>query len=440
MAWLFRIEGDVDPALREALGAAVAPPGAEHDPAAPVLLAGPDAEARVAACTGPAIAVAGLDRWPALLAAGCQHLFPAEVPPATLAPLILRTVQTLADQQTELAIQRAIAAWCGVGVVVADAEGRVRLYNDQARAVLGINFEGFDDPNGQSTRSYPVFLGDAHPLHHAATLGTEVPETLFELARGGTVRVVVVPISTGGRHIGALAIFRPANASADQTMATGVHALKNPLSVVQGFVQMLREELGEELASTTRHLLDRIELNTARVWWRVDDLHRYIRLAEVRFEREACPLGAVIAEALANVARRLGREVRVEVPASLPTLTGDFTRLVDLFEALLHNACLYHAPGEEPRVQVSAVVEESVVRVQVEDDGIGVSPDERIRIFEPFHRLHRYDEVEGTGLGLAIARRIAERHSGHIEVHPAEPRGSIFTVTLPIGPREGPPT
>ncbi|MEZ4469574.1 MAG: ATP-binding protein [bacterium] len=385
-------------------------------------------------------AIAELERWPALLAAGCHHLFPAEAPAEVLVPLLTRTAQAIRDRQNEQAIQRAVAAWCGVGVVVADAEGRVGLYNDQARAVLGINFEGFDDPKGQYTRTYQVFLGDAHPLHHAATTGMEVPETLFELARGGTVRVLVVPISTGGRHIGALAIFRPANASADQTMATGVHALKNPLSVVQGFVQMLREEIGETLDPQALHLLDRIELNTSRVWWRVDDLHRYIRLAEVRFEREACPLEAVLAEAASNVARRLGRDAPIEVAPEMPTITGDFARFVDLFEALIHNAFLYHPGGSPPRVQVAAVVQEGLVRVQVEDDGIGVAPDDRIRIFEPFHRLHRYDDVEGTGLGLAIARRIAERHSGHIEVHPAEPRGSIFTVTLPLGLREGPPT
>jgi len=98
---------------------------------------------------------------------------------------------------------------------------------------------------------------------------------------------------------------------------------------------------------------------------------------------------------------------------------------------LLDNALCYQPPGNAAWVRVTGERLGTLCRIHVEDNGLGIDPEDRQRIFEPFARLHRHDEYEGTGLGLAIAERIVARHDGHVEVHEAPEGGALFMVTLP---------
>lgn len=434
MAPFYRVPEPLPEALQPALTGLALAPGQPTTGEA-VLLAGPDLPSRIAALrsihAGPIVAVAPLDAWPALLAAGCTRPVPAELDAATLGALLRQTALEYCQATERSLVVDTVLARSGVGIAVVDEDGRVRAYNDRARAVIGIDPDDARDAVGRPSKDYDVLAGSAHPAHHAAVNGVEVPEAVFDLVQGGSVRINVVPLLCGTRRMGAVAFIRPSNAPADQTLATGVHALKNPLSVVQGFAQLLHEELGDDIRPEAAHLLRRIEVNTARLWWRVDDLHRFIRLADVRLEREACPLDNVLAEAIRAVRRR-GRVGDVHLAEGLPTVVGDFARLVELFEALLDNALLYQSPGTAPEVWVTGEGLDSLARIAVRDNGQGIAPEDRSRIFEPFQRLHRHDEIEGTGLGLASAARIAERHGGHIEVHAAPTSGSIFLVTLPF--------
>lgn len=430
----FRVPAPLPAEVARALPTLRLLPGLPESVGETLLLAGTEAMARLAHLRethpGPIVVLAPLATWPQWTALGVTRLVATETPAEVLEPILRQIVADFCRQNEQRLLINTLLARSGVGITVVDDEGHVRAYNDRARAVLGIEPGQPDDSVGRPAADYHVLRGDAHPIHHAATQGVEVPETVFELIQGGAVRINAVPLMCGPHRLGAVAFVRPTNATADQTLATGVHALKNPLSVVQGFAQLLQEELGGAVSPDALHLLKRIEVNTARLWWRVDDLHRFIRLAEVRFEREVCPLDDVLAAAHRAVQRR-GRPGAVEVAEGLPTVVGDFSRLVELFETLIDNGLLYQAPGSAPRVDVTGERIGSLCRITLEDNGLGIAPEDRGRIFEPFQRLHRHDEIEGTGLGLPIALRIVERHGGHIEVHTAPGGGSRFLVTLP---------
>jgi signal transduction histidine kinase len=102
-----------------------------------------------------------------------------------------------------------------------------------------------------------------------------------------------------------------------------------------------------------------------------------------------------------------------------------------VLDNLIGNAVKYVAPGTPPEVHVeSAPVGAGWLRVAVRDNGIGIDPAHRERVFESFQRATT-DGYVGTGLGLAICKRIVERHGGHIDVEANPDGGSIFSFTLP---------
>jgi signal transduction histidine kinase len=138
------------------------------------------------------------------------------------------------------------------------------------------------------------------------------------------------------------------------------------------------------------------------------------------------------AELVRNVADRVresGEGGRLEVAANeLPEVRGDPVLLEQLFENLISNAYKF-SESPETRVDVSARRQNGAWLFAVKDNGPGIDPQYRERIFEMFRRLHGRS-VAGTGVGLAICKRIAELHGGRIWVESEEGEGSTFKFTV----------
>src|SRR5205823_11239844 len=125
-------------------------------------------------------------------------------------------------------------------------------------------------------------------------------------------------------------------------------------------------------------------------------------------------------------------EVRLlaEVNGALPLVRGDRTRLRQVLQNIVDNAVKFSPARGEARV--TAAVRDGVVRISVSDLGPGVPAEDRRLIFEKFGRSTAGSAKPGTGLGLFIARSIVEAHGGSLEVGSHRPRGSTFTVELPV--------
>jgi light-regulated signal transduction histidine kinase (bacteriophytochrome) len=117
----------------------------------------------------------------------------------------------------------------------------------------------------------------------------------------------------------------------------------------------------------------------------------------------------------------------------LPTVLGDESQLGQLFQNLLANAIKFRGP-EAPRIHIGAERTDSHWTLAVRDNGIGIAPEHRERIFLIFQRLHTRAEYPGTGIGLAIARRIVERHGGRIWIESNTGPGTTFCFTVPASP------
>jgi signal transduction histidine kinase len=153
-------------------------------------------------------------------------------------------------------------------------------------------------------------------------------------------------------------------------------------------------------------------------------------------------LAESVREALSNLEisiERTGGKIQVD---NLPTLEGDPSQMIQLFQNLIGNGLKFHREEEPPVVRVQAqqvflvkdrlqLRSEPVWEIRVEDNGIGFNENQLERIFLPFERLHGRGAYEGSGMGLAICRKIVERHGGTITAVSSPGKGATFIIALP---------
>ena len=120
----------------------------------------------------------------------------------------------------------------------------------------------------------------------------------------------------------------------------------------------------------------------------------------------------------------------------MPEVIADRSGVEAVLQNLLSNAIKYRHPDREPVVRISAEAANGMCMVRVEDNGIGIAPEYREKVFEMFGRLHGREQYPGNGIGLALCRRIVERHGGRIWLESEPGAGSAFCFTLPAAAEE----
>jgi light-regulated signal transduction histidine kinase (bacteriophytochrome) len=108
---------------------------------------------------------------------------------------------------------------------------------------------------------------------------------------------------------------------------------------------------------------------------------------------------------------------------------GDRSQLLELFQNLIGNSLKFRSE-EKPLVRISAARDNGMWRVTVADNGIGIEPAYREKVFAVFQRLHTRSEYPGTGIGLALCKRVVERHGGAIWIEPGSREGTTIHLTL----------
>lgn len=232
--------------------------------------------------------------------------------------------------------------------------------------------------------------------------------------------------------------LRTSNDELDQFANTVSHDLREPLRVVSGFLGLIHGQLrkdepdlhklhtyiGESLDSASR--MDRL----------ISDLLAFARVGTRGHTFHTVDLDRVLADALKGLAVAIaesGAEIQLE--GKLPTVLGDRSQLLQLFQNLISNAVKYRRPDQAPRIQISGERDKSgMARISVRDDGIGIPKQFHQEIFDVFRRLHTRDEYQGTGMGLAICKKIVDRHGGDLTVLSEEGQGTTFIVELAARP------
>jgi PAS domain S-box-containing protein len=232
------------------------------------------------------------------------------------------------------------------------------------------------------------------------------------------------------------------NRAKDEFLATLSHELRTPLTPILGWTHMIRSgRLGEAEAAQGVRVIEKNSQSLARL---INDLldMSSILSGKMRIERAPVELSGVVREAAETVRPQAdARSVSVEVQTGglVPAVvSGDRTRLVQVFWNLLHNAVKFSREGGRVRVRVGAL--DGTARVEVEDEGEGIPSEFLPHVFERFRQADMATTRAhgGLGLGLALVKSFVEAHDGTVAAESAGPgRGSRFTVALPSVEAEG---
>jgi signal transduction histidine kinase len=226
----------------------------------------------------------------------------------------------------------------------------------------------------------------------------------------------------------ALEEIERSNHELEQFASVASHDLSEPLRVVGGFVGLLKQRYSGRLDADADAFIDAATAGVERMQAMIDALLGYSRVGSREFEPRPVDCNEVVAEAVTGLDALIEeRGARIAVDP-LPTVPGEPTLLGLLFQNLVSNAVKFTV-DRVPEVRVSAAAGDGVWTFAVTDNGPGIEPEGRERIFEMFGRLHSR-EMPGTGIGLAVCKRIAERHGGDIAVEAAADGGSVFLFTV----------
>lgn len=357
------------------------------------------------------------------------------------------------DERTRAVLEGALDA-----VVAIDAAGKVVHWNAQAERTFGV--PRADAVGAMMDR---LIIPERHRAGHAGGLarylrtgegpilsrrieiqaqrrdGSELPVELTVIPVGsGQASVFYAFVRDISERVKFVADLRAAVQARDEFIGVAGHELRTPITSL-----MLHNELAErqlERGDARAHSLEGVARRVSstkrqlqRMARLIDDLLDVSRMGPSRpiLRLERVDLGALVAEC----AERFGEELSaVGAPLSTGIAPGvevecDPYRVEQVLANLLTNALKYGA-GKPVRVTVARVGER--VRIQVADQGLGLAPGDRERVFERFERAVSSKHVSGLGLGLYISREIVSAHHGTISVESELGRGSTFTVELPL--------
>ena len=212
------------------------------------------------------------------------------------------------------------------------------------------------------------------------------------------------------------------------------HDLREPMRKISAFGQLLQESLKGKLDEDQQENFAFMIDGANRMQQMIDDLLAYSRVTTQAKPAKRVDLNKAI-ENLKSVELAILLEETggtIHVPEPLPAVQADPSQVHQLLQNLIGNGLKFHCEGISPEIIVRSKQENNnMVRVEVEDNGIGIEGANYEKIFGMFQRLHFREDYGGTGIGLAVCKKIVERHGGTIGVNSAPDKGSMFWFILP---------
>jgi len=332
----------------------------------------------------------------------------------------------------------AILSSTNDAVLVTDRDDRLLLANPAAERAFGIAADiVIGQKVGEAGLAPALETIFEEPLPESEALAEEVP-----LPDGRTLYASVSTIlSADGERMGRVAVmrdvthFKELDEMKSEFVATVSHDLRAPLTFMRGYATML--PMVGELSDKQSEYVEKILHGVGQMSGLIDDLLNLGRIeAGIGLERKSCHVGAIMVESVDGMRARAsakGITLQLEPAEKMAVVAGDAALLRQAVTNLVDNAVKYTPSGGIVTVGLSMREDQAVIRVA--DTGIGIAPDDQVRLFEKFYRIKRRDTagIPGTGLGLAIVKSIVERHGGKVWVESDLDKGSTFYIILPPG-------
>ncbi|WP_420627592.1 ATP-binding protein [Candidatus Leptofilum sp.] len=324
------------------------------------------------------------------------------------------------------------------GVLITDTAGRVRLINPAASKLFSLS----EKSALQRTFAEAVRHHQLIDLWQACQQSGEEVTAAVEMGRV-FLQVIITPFKEGWAEgylviLQDLTTMRHLQTVRRDFISNVSHELRTPLASLRVIIETLQENAYDD-PETAVHFLDRAAGEIDVLTQMVQELLELSRIesGQVPLRLKATAVADLLLvpmDRLKHQAERANLHLILDLPAALPLVLADPTRIHQVVSNLLHNAIKFTPDGGKITLKANVETEKNEVVVTIQDSGIGIAKEELERIFERFYKSDRARtrSLGGTGLGLAISRHVVQAHNGRIWVKSKEHKGSSFYFTLPI--------
>jgi PAS domain S-box-containing protein len=221
------------------------------------------------------------------------------------------------------------------------------------------------------------------------------------------------------------------NKDLEQFAYVASHDLQEPLRMVAGYVDLLRERYQGRLDDKADKYIAYAVDGAQRMSTLIRDLLAYSRVNTRGEELQPIDSKHALDFALRSLTTAVKESGAAITHDPLPIVRADKTQLGQLFQNLIGNAVKFRCPDQPPQIHISVSEDAGHWLFSVRDNGIGFKQEYQDKLFLVFQRLHSRGKYPGTGIGLAICKRIVERHGGRIWAAGEPGQGSTFSFTIP---------
>ncbi len=366
-----------------------------------------------------------------------------------------RLAELLEQQKEETSKSRSIFQSMTEGVLVLDTDERIAVLNLAAEHMLGIAARDvLDQPlqsliilgqTGEQRNRARIIYDTLHTGLKTAKERQGIYSTSFELQHPTQTIAVNMSQVVGldGGIYGDVAVLHDitpeieADRAKREFFSKVSHELRTPLTPIKGYVDMLllsKDNLDEQQIS----FLNIVKTNTNRLMYLINDILDLSRFeaGRIKLDFSQVDVRVVIQDVVQSLRLETEKKqmrVIVDIPDDLCSVTADQKRLTQVVLNLFSNAVKYTYEGGSIAVR-AFLNPANLMQVEVEDTGVGMSPEQLQKLFRPFYRADNplSAQAGGTGLGLSIARSLVEEHGGEMWVSSELGKGSTFGFVLPL--------
>jgi len=333
----------------------------------------------------------------------------------------------------------AILASMLAGVMVTDEKGRIVIMNPSLRKLFMIDVAPEGKLPIEVIRNAAVQDIATKALQGVRALASD--ELQLNVPQERFIQVNGAPIVREGRCAGAIIVFhditelKRLERIRKDFVANVSHELRTPIASIKGYAETLLDGALQDKEHSKEFVRIMYE-NSDRLAKLIEDLLDLSKIESGKMKIAFLPVDiagayARAAAVIANQAQQKSISLQNKIPAGMPKVMADETRLSQVLVNLLDNAVKY--TPEKGTVTVTASVKDRFVQVDITDTGAGIPPNDLSRIFERFYRVDKAHsrELGGTGLGLSIVKHIVQIHGGNVRVESEPGVGSTFSFTIP---------
>ncbi len=229
-----------------------------------------------------------------------------------------------------------------------------------------------------------------------------------------------------------LTAYMESNLQLENYAYLAAHELKAPVNSIQSFTKLVGSKIDDKLDDQEKEMFGFIAKQSAKMNVLLDDLHVLSKVKKNDLRIETVDIPELVDEIKIDRAELIEqRSGLVEYQGEILEINGQRSLLKQLFSNLIGNGLKFVHPDETPHVKVDSKSNGDVLEFKIMDNGIGIEPEYRDKIFQIFTRLHSDSKFEGSGIGLAICRKIVDQHKGTISVDDSPLGGTCFVIRLP---------